>query len=121
MRKWLGHHQEICRTGLTGKRRDAWKKASGGWSQREAEVPEIITVSDAVESTNVDLDGKSRREQPEARSSRGEREAPGKGSEGNQKKPSNTQEKQRVRTRKTLSYWPSSVVIDESEASYTTN
>ena len=41
----------------------------------EAEVPEIIIVSDAVESTNVDLDGKSRREQAEERSFR--REVPG--------------------------------------------
>ena len=31
-RVWLGHHQEISRTGLTGKRRERWKKASGGWS-----------------------------------------------------------------------------------------
>ena len=31
-------------------------------SEGEAEVPEIITVSDAVEGTFVDLDGESRRE-----------------------------------------------------------
>ena len=43
---------------------------------------EIFVVSDAVESTNVDLDGKSRREQAEEISSRiEEREAPGKGGE----------------------------------------
>ena len=34
MRKWVGHHQETCRTGLTQKRREVWKKASGGWSQK---------------------------------------------------------------------------------------
>ena len=39
-------------------------------------MPEIIVVSDA-ESTDVDHDGKSRRKQEE-RSSRREREAPGK-------------------------------------------
>ena len=38
-----------------------------------AEVPEIIIVSDAVESTFVDLDGKSRREQVEAKFSGRER------------------------------------------------
>ena len=32
MTKWLGHHQEIGRTGLTGKRRERWKTVSGGWS-----------------------------------------------------------------------------------------
>ena len=36
----------------------------------EAEVPEIITMSDAVESTKVDLDGKSHREHAEERFSR---------------------------------------------------
>ena len=36
----------------------------GGWSQKgEAEVPEIIIVSDAVEGTFVDLDGKSLQEE----------------------------------------------------------
>ena len=33
----------------------------------EAEVPEIIIVSDAVEGTFVDLDGESRHEQVEAK------------------------------------------------------
>ena len=51
----------------------------------EAEVPEIIVVSDAVESTEVDLDGKSRRKQAEERSFRREREAPGKGGCGNRR------------------------------------
>ena len=50
-------------------------------AEGEAEVPEIIIVSDAVESINVYFDGKSRREQAEERSSRGEREALGKGGE----------------------------------------
>ena len=40
----------------------------------EAEVPEIIVVSDAVEGTFVDLDGESRREQVEATLSRRGRE-----------------------------------------------
>ena len=46
-------------------------------------MPEIIVVSDAVESTFVDLDGESRREQVEAKLSRREREreAPGGGSD----------------------------------------
>ena len=47
-------------------------------AEEEAEVPEIIIVSDAVESTNVDLDGKSRREQAEEKSTRRQREAPDK-------------------------------------------
>ena len=60
--------QEIGRTGLTGKRRERWKKVSGGWSLKgEAEVPEIFIVSDAVEGTFVDLDGETRREQVEAK------------------------------------------------------
>ena len=45
--------------------------------EREADVPEIIIVSDAVESTIVDLGGKSRREQAEEGSFRREREVPG--------------------------------------------
>ena len=49
--------------------------------KEEAEVPEIVVVSDAVEGTPVDLGGKSRLEQAEERSSRREREALGKGSE----------------------------------------
>ena len=43
----------------------------------EAKVPDIIVVSDAVQSTNVEIDGKSRREQAEERSFRREREGPG--------------------------------------------
>ena len=49
----------------------------------EAEVPEIIIVLDAVESTNVDRYGKSRRKQAKERSSGREREALGKGCEEN--------------------------------------
>ena len=37
-------------------------------------MPEIITVSDAVEGTPVDLDGESRHEQVEAKLSREEEE-----------------------------------------------
>ena len=40
----------------------------------EAEVPEIIIVSDAVEGTFVDLDGESRHEQVEAKLPRRGRE-----------------------------------------------
>ena len=47
----------------------------------EAEVPEISIVSDAVESTKVDFDGKSHREQAEERFSRREREVPSEGGE----------------------------------------
>ena len=42
----------------------------------EAEVPEIITVSDAVEGTFVDLDGQIRREQVDSKLSTRGREAP---------------------------------------------
>ena len=81
MRKWPGHHQELSRNGLIGKRREVWKSESRLEPEGEAEVPEIIIVSDAVDSTKVDLDGKSHREQAEERSSRREREVPGEGSE----------------------------------------
>ena len=47
----------------------------------EAEVPEIIIVSDAVEGTFVDLDGESRREQLEAKLSRRGREILNEGEE----------------------------------------
>ena len=54
------------------------KKAHGGWRpEGETEVPEIIIVSDAVESTYVDFDGRSHREQARATISRREREVPG--------------------------------------------
>ena len=47
----------------------------------EAEVPEIIVVSDAVEGTFVDLDGESRHEQVEAKLSRRGREMLNEGEE----------------------------------------
>ena len=47
----------------------------------EAEVPEIIIVSDAVEGSFVDLDGGSRREQVEAKLSRRRREMLNEGEE----------------------------------------
>ena len=47
--------------------------ASGGTGE-EAEVPEIIIVSDAVEGTPVDLDGESCHEQAEGKLSRRGRE-----------------------------------------------
>ena len=72
----MGHHQEISRTGLIGKRREVLKKAWRLEREGETEVPEIIIVSVAVGSTKVDLDGKSHREHAEAKISRREREAP---------------------------------------------
>ena len=45
----------------------------------EAEVPEIIVVSDAVEGTLVDLEGECRREQVEAKLSRRESAQRGRG------------------------------------------
>ena len=56
-------------------RNNEWRLEPEG----EAEVPEIIFVSDAVESTKVDLDGKSHREHAEERFSRRVREVPGEG------------------------------------------
>ena len=66
-RKWLGRHQEICQNDQTGKR--ARRREESEWRlepEGEAEVPEIIILSDEVEGTFVDLDGESRREQVEA-------------------------------------------------------
>ena len=54
---------------------EARKMEESEWrleTEGEAEVPEIIIVSDAVEGTFVDLDGESRREQVEAKLSRRE-------------------------------------------------
>ena len=56
---------------------EARKMEDGEWRlepEGEAEVLEIITVSDAVEGTPVDLDGESRHEQVEAKLSREEEE-----------------------------------------------
>ena len=53
--------------------KSAWRLEPEG----ETEVPEIIIVSDAVESFYVYFDGKSHREQAEAKKSRREREVPG--------------------------------------------
>ena len=53
---------------------DARKKENGEWRlepEGEAEVPEIVIVSDAVEDIPVDLDSESRHEQEEAKHSRG--------------------------------------------------
>ena len=63
---------------------EARKLENGEWRlepEGEAEVSEIIIVSDAVVCTFVDLDGESRREQVEAKLSRRQREAPGEGCE----------------------------------------
>ena len=52
---------------------EARKMENGEWRlepEGDAEVPEIIIVSDAVEGTPVDLDGESRHEQAEAKLSR---------------------------------------------------
>ena len=56
---------------------EARKFENGEWrleTEGEAEVPEIIVVSDAVEGTLVDLDGESRHEHVEAKLSRRGRE-----------------------------------------------
>ena len=74
MSNWLGWEE------AKSMKESEWRLEPEG----EAEVPEIIIVSDAVESTNVDLDGKSRREQAEERSFRREREVPGE--EGEEEK-----------------------------------
>ena len=58
---------------------EARSKEGSEWRlepEREAGVPEIIIVSDAMEGTFVDLDGESRREKAEAKLFRREREAP---------------------------------------------
>ena len=63
---------------------EARKLENGEWRpepEEEAEVPEIIIVSDAVEGTPVDLDGESRHEQVEAKLSRREREMLNEGEE----------------------------------------
>ena len=59
---------------------EAWKP------EGEAEVPEIIIVSDAVEGISVDLDGESRHEQVEAKLSRMRREMLDEGEEMSEKK-----------------------------------
>ena len=82
MRKWLRHHQEISRNDQAGK--EATKTVESEWRlepEGEAEVPEIIIVSDAVEGTFVDLDGESRHEQVEAKLSRRGREILNEGEE----------------------------------------
>ena len=77
--------------GLTGK----WQKKMEDGERRleskgEAEVPEIIIVSDAVEGTPVDMDGKSRHEQVEAKLSRRGREMLNEGEETPTSKKSNS-------------------------------
>ena len=78
--------QKGCRESLGAPPRDLtkwpdWEEArkleNGEWRlepEEEAEVPEIIIVSDAVECTPVDLDGESRHEQAEAKIFRRRRE-----------------------------------------------
>ena len=57
-----------------GEEAGVWKKCVERLEpEGETEVPEIIIVSDAVGSTNVDVDDKSHREQAEATISRRER------------------------------------------------
>ena len=63
---------------------EARKMEDGEWRlepEGEAEVPDIISVSDAVEGTFVDLDGESRHEQVEAKLSRRGREMLNEGEE----------------------------------------
>ena len=106
----------------------------------EAEVPEIVIVSDAVEGTFVDLDGESRHEQVEAKLSRRGREMLNAGDEIRSPtrkvfeeemtfipsavsvplKPLFRCDKQR--SEKTLSYWQlPSVVVNEGDEACTTN
>ena len=81
MRKWLGHYQETCQNGQTGKTREREESEWRLEPEGEAEVQEIIVVSDAVEGTFVDLDGESRREQVEANLSKRGREILNEGEE----------------------------------------
>ena len=63
---------------------EATKAVESEWRlepEGQAEVPEIIFVSDAVEGTFVDLDGESRHEQIEAKLSRRGREMLNEGEE----------------------------------------
>ena len=63
---------------------EARKMEDGEWRlerEGEAEEPEIIIVSDAVEGTPVDLDGESRHEEVEAKLSRRGREMLNEGGE----------------------------------------
>ena len=111
----------------------------------EADVPEIIIVSDAVEGTPVDLDGESRHEQVEAKLSRRGREMLNEDEEQDYVKEgrSTEQEEEEKRTfipsavsvplkpvfrcdrqcsEKTLGYWQlASVVVNEGDEAHTTN
>ena len=82
MRKWLGHHQEKKSEWPSGE--EATTVVESEWRlepEGEAEVPEIIIVSDAVEGTFVDLDGESHHEQVETKLSRRGREMLNEGEE----------------------------------------
>ena len=74
MRKWLGRHQEHVSMARLG--RGEREREESEWrleAEEEADVPEIIIVSDAVEGTPVDLEGERRHERVEAKLSRRER------------------------------------------------
>ena len=63
MRKWLGHHQGTCRNGPDWEEARSmeeckWRLEPEGVKRR---CERSLSCRDAVESTNVDLDGKSRR------------------------------------------------------------
>ena len=58
---------------VRSRRESTWRLEPEG----ETEVPETIIVSGAIESTYVDLDGKSHREQADAKNSGREREVQG--------------------------------------------
>ena len=123
---------------------EARKLENGEWRlepEVEAEVPEIIIVSDTVEGTPVDLDGESRHEHVEAKLSRRGREMLNEDEEIRSPKRKvirvESEESQdyvrdersakasvvnRQCSEKTLSYWQlASAVVNEGDEAYTTN
>ena len=73
LKKWLGPNWKEARNMEDGE----WRLEPEG----EAEMPEIIIVSDAVEGTSVDLDGESHHQQVEAKLTRRRREMLNEGEE----------------------------------------
>ena len=146
----VGRHQEICRTGLTGKRREVWNTASGGWSQREKQrCQRSLSCKAAANRQKKDL-----LEEKEKHLAQGVEEIRSPQKKVIRVEPEETQdyvreaksaEQEEVEERifvpsaksvpqkplfrcdnqcseKTLSHWQlASVVIDEGEESYTTN
>ena len=91
MRKLLGTPPRNMTNGPDWE--EARKLENGEWRlepEGEAEVLEIIIVSDVVEGTPVDLEGESRHEQVEAKLSRREREMLNEGGDQKSEKRSNS-------------------------------